>query len=101
MTPLNPTLYTKTGVYRGIHYFFLFLLKNIDCGYSLEPPHRVFLSENFQFLEVNFSIYLYRLFFVMRFYVLVLKDQASDYLFIRTQSITKTRLFKYIENFTP
>ena len=20
--------------------FFLFLLKNIDCGYSLEPPHR-------------------------------------------------------------
>ena len=62
---------------------------------------RVFFSENFQFLEVNFSIYLYRLFFVMRFYVLVLKDQASDYLFIRTQSITKTRLFKYIENFTP
>ena len=27
-----------TGVYRGIH-FFLFLLQNIDCGYSLEPPH--------------------------------------------------------------
>ena len=20
--------------------FFLFLLQNIDCGYSLEPPHR-------------------------------------------------------------
>ena len=48
--------------------FFLFLLKNIDCGYSLEPPRRggsnkypqsmfragkrkisEFLSENFQF----------------------------------------------------
>ena len=35
--------------------FFLFLLKNIDCGYSLEPPHRggsneypqsMFLSRN-------------------------------------------------------
>ena len=25
-----------TGVY--IIIFFLFLLKNIDCGYSLEPP---------------------------------------------------------------
>ena len=37
-TPLF--LYNKTGVYRGIHYFYLFLLKNIDCGYSLEPPHR-------------------------------------------------------------
>ena len=24
----------------GIHYFFLFPLKNIDCGYSLESPRR-------------------------------------------------------------
>ena len=38
LTHLNPTLYGKTGVYIGLHYFFLFLLKNIDCGYSLEPP---------------------------------------------------------------
>ena len=30
----------KLGSYRGIHYFFLFLLKNIDCEYSLEPPRR-------------------------------------------------------------
>ena len=37
LTPLNPS---KTGVYRGIHNFFLFLLKNIDGGYSLEPPRR-------------------------------------------------------------
>ena len=56
----------------GIHYFFLFLLKNIGCWYSLEPPRRdgsneyhtlcydekyeeyqSFLSENFQFFEVN------------------------------------------------
>ena len=28
----------KPGVYSGIH-FFLFLLQNIDCGSSLEPPH--------------------------------------------------------------
>ena len=51
------------------------MLKNIDCGYSLEPPHRggsneypqsmfcveikkisEFLSENFQFLKVKFSM---------------------------------------------
>ena len=31
--PFTPLLYSKTGVYRGIH-FFLFLLQNIDCGYS-------------------------------------------------------------------
>ena len=35
---IGPLVYSKTGVYRGI-LFFLFLLKNIDCGYSLEPPH--------------------------------------------------------------
>ena len=64
---------------------FLFLLKNIDNGYSLETSHRggsneylqsmfsaenmknirVFLSKNFQFLEVKFSIHLNRLVFIM------------------------------------
>ena len=38
-TPLNPTLYRKLG-YAGVNLFFLFLLQNIDCGYSLEPPLR-------------------------------------------------------------
>ena len=82
-------MYSKTDVYVGIHYLFLFLLKNIDCGYSLEPPRlepprrggsneypesmfwaeiwkiSEFLSENFQFLVVKFSIYLNRRVFVM------------------------------------
>ena len=61
------------------HYtiFFLFLLKNIDCWYPLEPPRRggsneyhnlcfeqkyekfpEFLFEKFQFLMVKFSMYL-------------------------------------------
>ena len=41
---LTPLLYSKTRVYRGIHYvffflfFFFFFAKNIDCGYLLEPP---------------------------------------------------------------
>ena len=58
--------------------------QNIDCGYSLEPPHRggsneypqsmiwaeiwkisEFLSENFHFLVVKFSVYLNRLVFIM------------------------------------
>ena len=39
LTPLNPTLYSKTGVYRDIHYF-LISARNIECGYSLEPPRR-------------------------------------------------------------
>ena len=73
LTPLNPT-----------SDIFHILLKNIDCGYSLEPPRRggsnehpqsmfraemwkisEFLSENFQCLVVKFSIYLNRRVFVM------------------------------------
>ena len=83
LTPLKPTLYSKTGL-RGYTLFFLISTQNIDCGYSLELPHQGgsneyhnlcfeqkyeiyprFLSENFQFLEVKFSIYLNRHVFVM------------------------------------
>ena len=45
---LNRILHNKTGVYRGIpfyffiffffFFFFFFLIQNKDCGYSLEPP---------------------------------------------------------------
>ena len=68
----------------GIQYFFLFLLKNIDCGYSLEPPRRGgsndthnlcfeqkhekyqnFVSEKFHCLVLKLSISLNRHVFVM------------------------------------
>ena len=82
--PLQPHFYiVKLGL-TGVYIIFLFLLKNIDCGYSLVSPRRgsneytqsmfwaekwkissFFLSENFQFLEVKFSIYLNRRVFVM------------------------------------
>ena len=26
--------------YAGVYLFYLFLVQNIDCGYSLEPPRR-------------------------------------------------------------
>ena len=85
--PLKPHFYIVKLGFTGVYIiYFLFLLENIDCGYSLEPPHRggsnkypqsmfwaeiwkiseFFLSENFQFLEVEFSIYLNRRVFVMR-----------------------------------
>ena len=70
--------------FTGVYIIFKFLLKNIDCGYSLEPPRRggsneypqsmfwadiwkyqSFLSENFQFLEKKFSRYLHWHVFVM------------------------------------
>ena len=35
--PQTPLLYMG---YAGVYLFFLFLLQNIDCGYSLEPPRR-------------------------------------------------------------
>ena len=41
-TPLNPTFIQQKMPmgYAGVYLFFLFLLQNIDCGYSLEPPRR-------------------------------------------------------------
>ena len=66
------------------------LLKNINCGYSLEPPREptiyvltrnmkypIFLSENFHFLVVNFSVYLNWHVFVMVLVILYLLLQET------------------------
>ena len=37
---LNPNFIQQNWGLQGYTLFFLFMLKNIDCGYSLEPPHR-------------------------------------------------------------
>ena len=66
--PLKPHFYIVKLGFTGVYIIFLFSLKNIDCGYSLQPPCRggsneypqtmfwteiwkmsEFLSENFQF----------------------------------------------------
>ena len=80
--PLKPHFYI---VKLGYTVFFLFLIKIIDCGtrknrldeavltsthnlcfdQKYEKYHIFFLSENSQFLEVKFSIYLNRRVFVM------------------------------------
>ena len=36
----HPTFYIEKLGYAGVYQFFLFLLQNINCGYSLEPPRR-------------------------------------------------------------
>ena len=38
--PLEPHFYIVKLGYAGVYLFFLFLLQNIDYGYSLEPPRR-------------------------------------------------------------
>ena len=38
--PPEPHFYIEKLGYVGVYLFFLFLLQNIDCGYSLEPPRR-------------------------------------------------------------
>ena len=69
--PLKPHFYiVKLGL-TGVYIISLISAQNIDCGYLLEPPRQKyekylnFLSENFQFLEIKFSIYLNRRVFVM------------------------------------
>ena len=39
-TPFNPTFIQKKLGYAGVYLFFLFLLQNVHCGYSLESPCR-------------------------------------------------------------
>ena len=36
--PLKPHFHVVKLGFTGVYIIFLFLLKNIDCGYSLEPP---------------------------------------------------------------
>ena len=40
LTPLNSTFIQENWDLQGYILFFLFLLKHIDCGYSLELPHQ-------------------------------------------------------------
>ena len=89
LTSLTQFLCSKTGL-QGYSLFFLFLINNIYCGYSLEPPRQgdsnEYLQSMFwveiwkiskfffvfffylktQFLEVKFSIHLNRAVFVMK-----------------------------------
>ena len=38
--PLKPHFYIVKLGFTGVYIIFIFLLKTIDCGYSLEPPRR-------------------------------------------------------------
>ena len=39
-TPREPHFYLVKLGFAEVYLFFLFLLQNIDCGYSLEPPRQ-------------------------------------------------------------
>ena len=82
---LKPHIYIVKLGFTGVYIIFHISAQNIDCGYSLEPPRRggsneypqsmflsrhkknirIFLSEFFHILLVNFPVYLNRLVFVM------------------------------------
>ena len=38
--PLKPHFYIEKLGFEGVYLFFLMLIQNIHCGYSLEPPRR-------------------------------------------------------------
>ena len=83
--PLKPHFYIVKLGFTGVYIIFLVLLKNIDCGYSLDrlvemvltstynlcfeqkyEKYQIFLTESFHFLVVKFSVYVNRHVFVMR-----------------------------------
>ena len=75
--PLEPHFYIAKLVYTGVYLFLLFLLQNIDCGYSLErlgeavlmcthslcfeqkqQKYQNFSSENVKSLKLKNSLYM-------------------------------------------
>ena len=74
--PLKPHFYIVKLGFTGVYIIFLISVQSIDCGYSLTSTHNLcfeqkyekyqkFLSENFHFLVVKFSVLLNRRVFVM------------------------------------
>ena len=57
LTPLNPTFIQWNWGLQGYTSFFLFLLKNIDCGYSLEPPLAVLTNNHNLCFEQKYEKY--------------------------------------------
>ena len=80
--PLKPHFCIVKLGFTGVYIIFLISSKNIDCGYSLEPPrlcfeqkyekYQNFSSEKFHFLVVKFSVYLNRRVFVIKSLVFVI-----------------------------
>ena len=73
--PLKPHFYIVKLGFTGVYIIFLISAQNIDCEYPQSMfwaeirKISEFLSENFQFLEVKFSLYLNRHVFVMYTFV--------------------------------
>ena len=72
--PLKPHFYIIKLGFTGV-YFFLFLLKNIDCGYMLEPPHQGSSNEYPQSMfwaeiwKISFFIWKFSVFGGENFYI--------------------------------
>ena len=76
-TPLHPILYSKSGVYRGIHYFLIFALKHILWV--------LVRTASFQLKIVIFTAVKYRSIlhgrvFVMRF---IKKEASTGHLWVK------------------
>ena len=56
--PLEPHFYIAKLGYAGVYLFFLFLLQNKDCGYSLEPPRRQYHPKNKSKISLISMLYL-------------------------------------------
>ena len=75
--PLEPYFYIVKLGYAGVYLFFLFLLQNIDCGYSLEPHRRVgsnvYPQSMFNVFEEKKRKYEKNLLKIFNFYNLIIK----------------------------
>ena len=60
----------------GIYLFFLFLLQNIDCGYSLEPP--VTVLQQFFFCIMHGRVFVMKMYTYFQVYIFLKMTSISD-----------------------
>ena len=56
--PIKPHFYIVNLGFIGVYIYFLILFKNIDCGYSLEPPRRGGSNE---YPQSTFSVEIWKI----------------------------------------
>ena len=66
--PLIPHFYLVILGFTGVYIIFLILLKNIDCGYSLEPP-RWGGSNGYPQSMFWAEIWKYQIFFIWKVFI--------------------------------
>ena len=99
---LIPDFYIAKLGYKGVYLFFLFLLQNIDCGYSFEPPRRKIstffycLLKIFNFYKLKICISHGQVFVIYLQLIQVILRCDGSFCYMLQPSVERMTVFKCI-----